>query len=144
MKKKELDSIERLARAEQEIKRLTEGALTFFKEGKLDVSREESSVPVTKVESKPKRKRRNKRTCELHPQKMSTNKRNGSYNHGSNWVRQVWMRKDELKVTERGGTIGLKKSGNEYVVVTSPPAEESSSNKDLIKLKCKFEKSEFG
>ncbi|KAK1579087.1 hypothetical protein Q3G72_035460 [Acer saccharum] len=61
MKNKELESIERLAKAEQEIRRLTEGVTPFFKGGKLDESREESSAPVTKVEFKPKRKRRNKK-----------------------------------------------------------------------------------
>ncbi|KAK0584672.1 hypothetical protein LWI29_038062 [Acer saccharum] len=60
------------------------------------------------------------------------------------FAQRMRLMKDELKEVERGGTIQLKKSGDEYVVVTSPPAEESSSNKDLIKLKRKFETLEFG
>ncbi|KAK4859006.1 hypothetical protein QYF36_025236 [Acer negundo] len=79
MKNKKLDNIERLTRAEQEIKRghIRPWCYDYIMKCKRKI-------------------------------------------HRSNWVTKLWMRRDELKAIECSGTIRLKKSGDEDVVILSP------------------------
>ncbi|KAK4837122.1 hypothetical protein QYF36_002970 [Acer negundo] len=104
MKIKELEYIAKLVKAEEVIKSLTD----------------ESSESITQqVNTIPRRKRRNRR------------KRALLSNHIHQKGRTMWVRKDELRVIERGETVRLKKIGDEYVIDTSPSVDESSSSKEL-------------